>query len=113
MPARYVPDAGDIVWLDFDPQAGHEQAGRRPALVLSPALYNGKTGIMVCCPLSTRAKGYPFVVPAVVDRLECAVLSDQVRSLDWRARKARRKAIADADVVLHVRAKIKALLELH
>ena len=113
MAARYVPDAGDIVWLDFDPQAGHEQAGRRPALVLSPALYNGKTGLMVCCPLSTRVKGYPLEVPAVVDRLECAVLSDQVRSLDWRARKAKRKSCADADVVLHVRAKIKALLELH
>ena len=113
MAARYVPDAGDIVWLDFDPQAGHEQGGRRPALVLSPALYNGKTGLMVCCPLSTRIKGYPFEVLAVVDSLDCAVLSDQIRSLDWRARKAQRKATADASVVLHVRSKIKALLEIH
>jgi mRNA interferase MazF len=113
MATRYVPDAGDIVWLEFDPHAGHELAGRRPALVLSPSLYNGKVGLMVCCPLSTRIKGYPFEVPAVVDGVACAVLSDQVRSLDWRARKAKRKAVASADVMLHVRAKIKALLELH
>lgn len=112
MPGRYVPDAGDIVWLEFDPQAGHEQAGRRPALVLSPSLYNGKAGLMVCCPLSTRIKGYPFEVPAVVDGVPCAVLSDQVRSLDWRVRKAKRKAVASPDVMVHVRAKIKALLEL-
>lgn len=68
---------------------------------------------MVCCPLSTRIKGYPFEVPAIVDGVECALLSDQVRSLDWRVRKAKRKATADSDVMLHVRAKIKALLELH
>ena len=60
--ARAVPDAGDIVWLEFDPQAGREQAGHRPALVLSPAAYNGKTSLMVCCPMTTRIKGYPFEV---------------------------------------------------
>ena len=64
----YVPDAGDVVWLNFDPQAGHEQAGHRPALVLSPASYNLKAGLPVCCPMSTKAKGYPFEVPVLVDK---------------------------------------------
>jgi mRNA interferase MazF len=106
----YVPDAGDIVWLEFDPQAGHEQAGHRPALVISPGSYNGKTGLMVCCPLTTRIKGHPFEVLAAVDGVDCAVLSDQVKSLDWKVRRARRKAVVSADVMVHVRAKIKALL---
>lgn len=112
MAVRYVPDVGDIVWLELDPQAGHEQAGRRPALVLSPHLYNVKAGLMVCCPLSTRVKGYPFEVITVVDGVDCAVLSDQVRSLHWRVRKAKKKAVASAEVMIHVRAKIKALLEI-
>ncbi|MDD5303351.1 MAG: endoribonuclease MazF [Elusimicrobia bacterium] len=110
MAARYVPDSGDVVWLAFDPQAGHEQAGHRPVLVISPAAYNAKTGLMVCCPMSTKIKGYPFEVVTSVDGLECAVLSDQVKSLDWKVRKAKKKAAVSADVMLHVRAKIKTLL---
>lgn len=110
MSSRYVPDTGDIVWLEFDPQAGHEQAGHRLALVMSPASYNGKSGLMLCCPMTTRIKGHPFEVLAAVDGLDCAVLSDQVKSLDWKIRKAKRKAVASADVMLHTRAKIKALL---
>ncbi len=71
MAARgYVPDAGDVVWLEFDPQAGHEQAGHRPALVVSPAAYNGKAGLMVCCPMTTRIKGHPFEVLTEIDGLE-------------------------------------------
>ena len=85
----YVPEAGDIVWLHFTPQAGHEQAGHRPALVLSPAAYN-RTGLMLCCPMTTKIKGYPFEVP-IADDPPSVVLSDQVKSLDWRARSARRK----------------------
>ena len=105
----YVPDAGDIVWLDFAPQAGHEQSGRRPALVLSPATYNGKTGLLVCCPLTTQIKGYPFEVhlggePASV------VLCDQVRSLDWRARQAARKSKVSPAHLAQVRAKLHALI---
>ena len=80
-----MPNAGDVVWLEFDPQTGHEQAGHRPAVVLSPASYNGKTGLMVCCPLTTRIKGYPFEV-ALASQPGSAVLSDQVKSLDWRVR---------------------------
>lgn len=86
----YVPDAGDIVWLEFDPQAGHEQAGHRPALVLSPAIYNGRIGLMLCCPMTTKIKGYPFEV-IVPGKPESAVLADQVKSLDWKERNAKKK----------------------
>ena len=110
MAARQVPDAGDVVWLEFDHQAGHEQSGHRPALIISPAAYNGKTGLMVCCPLSSGIKGYPFEVLATIDGVNCAVLSDQVKSLDWKVRKARKKSAVSPEVMLHVRAKIKALL---
>lgn len=85
----YVPDRGDVVWLNFDPQAGHEQAGRRPALVISPAAYNGKVGLAILCPITTQAKGYPFEVK-IPDGLlaKGVVLSDQVKNLDWRIRQA-------------------------
>ena len=79
-------------------------------MVISPAAYNGKSGLMVCCPISTKIKGHPFEVLAQVDGVDCAVLSDQVKSLDWKIRRAKRKAVVNADVMRHVRAKIKALL---
>jgi mRNA interferase MazF len=81
----YVPDAGDVVWLEFDPQAGHERSGHRPALVLSPARYNGKTGLMICCPMTSQVKGYPFEVGVDIDGVTSAVLADQVKSLDLPA----------------------------
>ena len=112
MPRTYIPDTGEVVWLEFDPQAGHEQAGHRPALVISPASYNGKTGLMVCCPMSTKIKGHPFEVVTQVDGVDCAVLSDQVKSLDWKVRRAKKKAIVSEDVLMHVRAKMKALLQI-
>ncbi len=89
MPRRYVPQRGDIVWLSFHPQPGHEQAGRRPALVLSPAVYNAKVGLALFCPITSRVKGYPFevVIPSGL-AVSGVVLSDQVKSLDWRARRA-------------------------
>src|SRR6266487_2825174 len=85
----YIPDSGDVVWITFNPQAGHEQAGRRPALVLSPAAYNGKVGLAILCPITSQIKGYPFEV-LVPDGLPVtgAILADQVKSLDWRARSA-------------------------
>lgn len=112
MSRSYVPDTAEVVWLEFDPQAGHEQAGHRPALVISPASYNGKSGLMVCCPISTKIKGHPFEVVTQVDGVDCVVLSDQVKSLDWKVRRAKRKAVVSADVMLHVRAKIKALMQI-
>ena len=112
MPRATVPDAGEVVWLKFDPQAGHEQAGHRPALVVSPASYNGKTMMMVCCPMTTKIKGHPFEVVAQVDGVDCAVLSDQVKSLDWKVWQAKKKGVVSAEVMLHVRAKMKALLQI-
>ena len=107
----YVPNAGDLVWLQFDPQAGHEQAGHRPALVLTPARYNGLRGMMICCPMTTRIKNYPFEVVVSRDP-PSAVLADQVKSLDWRARRAVRKGKVAPDILVEVQAKIRALLML-
>ena len=109
MPRAFVPDAGDIVWLQFDPEAGHEQAGHRPVLVLSPAAYNGKTGLMLCCPMTTQIKGYPFEVRIAGDP-DSAVLADQVNSLDWRARRAKLKGRISAAELAEVRAKVMALV---
>jgi mRNA interferase MazF len=109
--AGYVPDAGDIVALRFDPQAGHEQAGRRPALVLSPARYNAARGMMICCPMTSRIKGYVFEVVVARDP-PSAVLADQIKSLDWRARGAVRKGVVAPEALAEARAKIKSLLGL-
>jgi mRNA interferase MazF len=109
MAGRFVPDAGDVVWLNFTPQAGHEQAGHRPALVLSPAAYNDKTDLMICCPMTTQIKNYPFEV-LIASAPPSAVLADQVKSLDWRSRKATKKGAVTADELADVRAKILALI---
>ena len=111
MVTAYVPDAGDIVWLQFDPQAGHEQAGHRPAVVLSPARYNAIRGMMVCCPMTSRIKGYPFEVVVDLDP-PSAILADQVKNLDWRARGASRKGAVEPHVLAEVRAKLKPLIGL-
>jgi mRNA interferase MazF len=106
-----APDQGDVVWLNHDPQAGHEQAGHRPALVLSPKAYNAATGLMLCCPVTSQVKDYPFEVELVgVKGLKGVVLSDQLRSLDWEARGAERAGRAADDVVADVLAKLKVLL---
>jgi len=109
MARRYVPDAGDIVWLNFSPQADREQAGRRPALVLSPASYNAMTSLMVCCPMTTQIKNYPFEV-VIAGPLPTAVLADHVKSLDWRRRKAKPKGAVSAEELAEVRAKVVALV---
>ena len=112
--ARRTPDRGDVVWLDFSPQSGHEQAGHRPALVLSPRSYNQKTGLALCCPLTRHTKGYPFevAVPPGLG-LHGSVLADQVKSLDWRERRARWIGPAPASVVDEVLAKLETLLGRH
>jgi mRNA interferase MazF len=107
----YVPDAGDIVWLHFDPQAGHEQAGHRPALVLTPSAYNGPRGMMICCPMTSRIKCYPFEV-VVSESPPSVVLVDQVKSLDWRARRATHKGRVNGATMADVQAKLRALLML-
>ena len=107
----YVPQRGDLVWLQFNPQAGHEQAGRRPALVVSPKPYNRKVGLALFCPITSKVKGYPFEVelpPGL--KLTGAVLSDQIKSLDWRTRQARRICLAPESVVGDVLAKILVLV---
>ena len=109
MVRRYVPEAGDIVWLHFDPQAGHEHSGHRPALVLSPSAYNGKTSLMLCCPMTTQIKGYPFEVLIASDR-SSAVLADQVKSFDWVMRRASHKGKVSSVELAEVRAKIFALI---
>lgn len=106
---RYIPDAGDIVWLHFNPQAGHEQAGHRPAVVLSPATCNRRARLMLCCPMTTQIKGYPFEV-LIAGNKPGAVLADQVKSLDWNAREAEFKGkIAPAELS-EVRRKVAVLI---
>ena len=107
----YVPGRGDIVWLAFSPQAGHEQAGRRPALVLSPQSYNEKTSLALCCPITSRVKGYPFEVSLPSGSpVSGVVLADQVKSLDWRARRTGFGCRAPAQVVGDVMEKLTVLL---
>jgi len=108
---RYIPERGDIVWLEFNPQAGYEQAGHRPALVVSPKAYNEKVGLALFCPITSHIKGYPFeVVFPEKHKVSGAILSDQIKSLDWRVRKAQQMASAPQNVLEEVLAKIHALL---
>ena len=109
--SAYVPERGDAVWITLDPQAGHEQAGRRPALVLSPSAYNGRVGLALFCPITSQVKGYPFEVLLPPGLPVAGVVgADQVKSLDWRARKAARIASVPEEVVTQVVQRIQALL---
>jgi mRNA interferase MazF len=108
----YIPRAGDIIWLDFDPQAGHEQAKRRPALVITDQSYNRASGLVIVCPLTSRRKPYPFALATTVDKIEGAVLVDQIKSLDWTARKAAFHSKADPALLSKVRAYLGVLLGL-
>ena len=108
---EWTPDAGDLVWLTFDPQAGREQAGRRPALVLSPAAYNRRSGLAIMCPVTSRIKGYPFEVVMPRDlEVSGAVLADHVKSLDWRVRRAEFAGKVPASVLREVQARLAPLL---
>lgn len=106
----YVPNRGDIVWLNFTPQAGHEQMGTRPALVLSPEKYNKKTGLAVCCPITSNIKGYPFEVNISGKKINGAVLSDHLKNLDWKVRKVKYIEKASKEVVEQCSMKISALI---
>ena len=107
----YVPERGDAIWINFNPQAGHEQAGRRPAIVLSPQSYNGKVGLCLLCPITNQVKGYPFevLIPTGLG-VTGVVLSDQAKSLDWRVRKAEFIAQLSESVTNEVLKKLKSLL---
>ena len=111
MKAAYVPEAGDFVWLTFDPQAGREQAGRRPALVLSPRIYNAKAGLALVCPITGHAKGYPFEVAVPAGHGATGViLADHVKSVDWKARLAEKLGHCTSELFDEVRARLAPLL---
>lgn len=108
---NYIPDKGDVIWISLNPQAGHEQAGRRPVLVLSPSAYNGKVGMAIMCPITNQIKGYPFEV-FIPEGLKVtgAVLSDQIKNLDWQARSAEFLCKLPSHVTIQVLKKLNTLL---
>lgn len=111
MVTNYVPDKGDIVWLQFDPQAGHEQAGERPALVLSPKEYNGKTGLALFCPITSKIKGYPFEVRLPEELpIRGVILADQIKNLDWLIRSARFSCKLNQEIFQEVKLKFETLI---
>lgn len=112
MAKRYVPERGDVVWLQFDPQAGHEQAGKRPALVISPSSYNGRVGLALLCPITSQEKGYPFEVALPAgQKIRGVVLADQIKSLDWQVRRAERVERVPPEVLDEAVAKVRVLIE--
>lgn len=112
MAGGYVPERGDVVWLAFNPRAGHEQAGTRPALVISPGSYNRRVGLALFCPLTTQVKGYPFevVLPPGL-KAQGAILSDQIKSLDWRVRKAKLLCRVPREILDETLARVLALID--
>lgn len=110
---RYVPDRGEVVWISFTPQAGHEQTGRWPVLVISPVAYNGKVGLVLLCPITSQVKGYPFEVQLPGDLpVSGAILADQVKSLDWKIRRAERLCVVPETAVVEALDKLMPLLQL-
>jgi mRNA interferase MazF len=112
MPTPYIPEAGDIVWLNFNPQSGHEQAGYRPAVVLSPYAYNAKTGLLVCVPITNQIKGYPFEVRLLTSDANGVALADQVKNLDWRSRQTQYKGKISSGELREIKTKLATLLAL-
>jgi mRNA interferase MazF len=106
----YVPDRGDIVWLQFNPQSGHEQAGKRPALTLSPKAYNQKVGLAVFCPITNQEKGYPFEVKVRSSKISGVILADQVKSLDWKKREAEFIVKAPSNIINEAIGLLKTLI---
>jgi len=110
---KYIPARGDVIWLSFNPQSGHEQSGYRPAIVITPREYNEKTGLALCCPITSKIKDYPFEVRINIQgKIEGVILSDQVKSLDWRERQARYIAAAAKDVLDETIEKMNLLINL-
>jgi mRNA interferase MazF len=110
-PRAYIPQRGDVVWITLNPQAGHEQSGRRPAVVLSPKSYNSRTGLVILCPVTSQVKGYPFEVLFPEGfQITGAILSDQVKSLDWRARNAELICTLPDEIIFEALDKLGTLL---
>ncbi|MBN2160241.1 MAG: endoribonuclease MazF [Spirochaetes bacterium] len=108
----YIPGRGDIVWLDFTPQSGHEQRGRRPAVVISPKSYNSKTNLALFCPITSKVKGYPFEVSVQSkSKINGVILSDQIKNLDWNARSAELIDCLDEETMDELIAKIRTLID--
>lgn len=110
MVSAYVPERGDIIWISFDPSLGHEQTGKRPALVLSPKAYNQRSSLLVACPITSKIKGYPFEVVIDAGSIHGAILSDQIKSLDWRTRQISYADEASSRTLESVSAKLRLLL---
>ncbi|MDP3260102.1 MAG: endoribonuclease MazF [Thermodesulfovibrionales bacterium] len=109
----YIPDRGDVVWINLNPQSGHEQSGHRPVLVLSPSSYNGKVGLMVCCPITTQSKGYPFEVAISNNpKVTGVILADQVKSLDWKARGVKKQGEVSEFELKETLKKLKVVIEI-
>ncbi|HRZ30650.1 MAG TPA: endoribonuclease MazF [Candidatus Paceibacterota bacterium] len=106
----FVPERGDIIWLNFNPQTGHEQRGRRPALVVSPAIYNEKTGLALVCPITSQKKGYPFEVPLGSSKVKGVVLADQIKSVDWQERRAKLVSRGNEVVFEKIRGLLRELI---
>ncbi|MDZ7794872.1 MAG: endoribonuclease MazF [Spirochaetia bacterium] len=109
--SAYVPERGDLIWLNFNLRTGHEQSGQRPAIVLSPGKYNYKTGLLLACPITSKVKGYPFEVAVRAEKIDGVVLSDQVRSLDWKSRRANLIEKASEETLATVQEKLLVLLQ--
>jgi mRNA interferase MazF len=110
MVEAYTPNRGDIVWFNFSPQIGHEQAGLRPALVLSPIFYNQRSGMMLACPITSKIKQYPFEVRIKAKKIDGVILADQVKSVDWRERKPEFGGVADIEAISKTQALVESLV---
>jgi mRNA interferase MazF len=106
----YTPDRGDVVWFNFSPHVGHEQAGVRPALVVSPISYNQRSGMMLACPITSKVKGYPFEVRIKTQKIDGVILADQVKNIDWHERKPEFGFKANVAVVSETQALIESLV---
>jgi len=107
----YIPDRGDIVWLDFNPVRGHEQGGRRPALIVSSEKYNAKSGLALVCPITSQVKGYPFEVAFKTKTVQGVILADQIRGTDWKQRRAEKIGVVSEAVITEMQKYVKKLVE--
>lgn len=112
MVKNYIPDSMDIVWIDFNPQSGHEQRGKRPALVLSPRKYNEKSSLCLCVPITSKIKNYPFEIPCNIENIQGVILSDQVKSIDYKARNIKFIQKIDTITFMEVKSKIALLMDI-